>query len=131
MKIENGTVYLPVMFIQSSALNMSISGEHTFDQKILYYIKLNAGQVAATKLKKNDVKRDFKKASKSGWINMYFVLNGTTSDVKYQQERSYVISGFESSTSLKESLRNYLVEKFGYDVYWIEPNEWEDIPEYQ
>jgi len=131
MKIENGTVYLPVMFIQSSALNMSISGEHTFDQKILYYIKLNAGQVAATKLKKNDVKRDFKKASKSGWINMYFVLNGTTSNVKYQQERSYVISGFEASTDLKESLRNYLVEKFGYDVYWIEPNEWEDIPEYQ
>ena len=131
MKIENGTVYLPVMFIQSSALNMSISGEHTFDQKILYYLKLNAGQVAATKLKKNDVKRDFKKASKSGWINMYFVLNGTTSNVKYQQERSYVISGFESSTALKEGLRNYLVEKFGYDVYWIEPNEWEDIPEYQ
>lgn len=131
MKIENGTVYLPVMFIQSSAINMSISGEHTFDQKILYYIKLNAGQVAATKLKKNDVKKDFKKASKSGWINMYFVLNGTTSNVKYQQERSYVISGFESSSAFKESLRNYLVEKFGYDVYWIEPNEWEDIPEYQ
>ena len=82
MKIENGTVYLPVMFIQSSALNLSISGEHTFDQRILYYIKLNAGQVAATKLKKNDVKRDFKKASKSGWINMYFVLNGSVSDVK-------------------------------------------------
>ena len=131
MKIENGTVYLPVMFIQSSALNLSISGEHTFDQRILYYLKLNAGQVAATKLKKNDVKRDFKKASKSGWINMYFVLNGSVSDVKYQQERSYVISGFESSSALKESLRNYLVDKFGYDVYWIEPNEWEDIPEYQ
>lgn len=62
---------------------------------------------------------------------MYFVLNGTTSNVKYQQERSYVISGFESSTALKEGLRNYLVEKFGYDVYWIEPNEWQDIPEYQ
>jgi hypothetical protein len=131
MKIENGTVYLPVVFIQSSALNMSISGEHTFDQDILYYLKLNAGQVAANKLKKNDVMKDFKKASKSGWINMYFVLSGTTSVVRYEQYRNAVIAGFEKSSSLKESLRNYLVEKFGYDVYWLEPNEWEDIPEYQ
>ena len=130
MKIENGKVYLPVMFIQSNALNMSISGEHSFDQEITYYLKLNAGQVAATKLKKNDVNKDFKKASKSGWINMYFVLEGTTSDVKYQQYRNAVIAGFEQSSSLKESLRNYLVDKFGYDVYWLEPNEWEDIPEY-
>ena len=131
LKIENGKVFLPVMFIQSNALNMSISGEHTFDQDILYYVKLNAGQVVATKLKKNDVKKDFKKASKSGWINMYFVLEGTTSDVKYQQYRNAVIAGFEKSTALKENLRNYLVDKFGYDVYWIEPNEWEDIPEYE
>lgn len=130
MKIENGKVFLPVMFIQSNALNMSISGEHSFAQDITYYLKLNAGQVVATKLKKNDVKKDFKKASKSGWINMYFVLEGTTSAVKYQQYRNAVIAGFEQSTSLKESLRNYLVDKFGYDVYWLEPNEWEDIPEY-
>lgn len=131
MEIENGTVYLPVMFIQSSALNMSISGEHTFDQDILYYLKLNAGQVVANKLKKNDIRKDFKKASKSGWINMYFVLSGTTSVVRYEQYRNAVIAGFEKSSSLKESLRNYLVEKFGYDVYWLEPNEWEDVPEYQ
>ncbi len=36
---------------------------------------------------------------------------------------------------LKERFNNEIVEsmveKFGYDVYWLEPNEWEDIPEYQ
>jgi hypothetical protein len=42
-----------------------------------------------------------------------------------------VISGFEQSTALKEQLRNDLVGRFGYDVYWLEPNEWEDIPEYK
>lgn len=64
MKIENGTVYLPVMFIQSSALNMSISGEHTFDQDILYYLKLNAGQVVANKLKKTMLKRILRKPAR-------------------------------------------------------------------
>ncbi len=132
MKIENGTVYLPVMFIQSSALNLSISGEHRFNQEILYYLKLNAGQVVSTKLKKNDVRKDFKQARKSGWINMYYVLEGTTANVKYQQYRNAVIAGFEQSSALKENLRKDLVTKFGYDeVYWIEPNEWEDIPEYE
>ena len=128
--IENGRVQLPVMFIQSSAMNMSISGSHGFDHSILYFIKLNAGQTVSNKLRKLDVFKELKQARKSGWINMYFVLNGTVSDVRYQQNRTLVVSGFEQSSLQKENLRNYLVEKFGYDVYWLEPNEWEDIPEY-
>jgi hypothetical protein len=131
LKIENGQVYLPVMFIQSSAVNLSISGVHGFDQKILYNLKLNAGQTIANKLKRSDVRKEFVAARKSGWINMYFVLEGTTSDVRYQQYRTAVISGFEQSAKLKEELRNYLVGRFGYDVHWLEPNEWEEIPEYK
>ena len=87
LKIEDGKVYLPVMFLQSSAMNMSISGVHGFDQRILYNMKINAGQAIANKIKKNDFRKEFKSARKSGWINMYFVLEGSTSDVKYQQYR--------------------------------------------
>ncbi len=131
MKIENGSVFLPVMFIQSTALNLSISGTHSFNQDILYHVKLNAGQVAASKLKKQETRKTYKPARKSGWINLYYVLFNKATDVKYRQDRDEVIRGFEESTTQKEALRNYLVDKFGYDVYWIEPNEWEDIPEYQ
>jgi len=131
LKIEGGQVYLPVMFIQSSAMNLSISGVHSFDEKIQYYLKLNAGQTIANKLRKTDFKKDLKATRKSGWINMYFVLEGTTSNVHYQQYRTAVISGFEQSSQLKESLRKELVDLFGYDLYWLEPNEWEDIPEYK
>ncbi|HEX5113242.1 MAG TPA: AsmA-like C-terminal region-containing protein [Saprospiraceae bacterium] len=131
LKIEGGKVYLPVVFIQSSAMNLSISGVHGFDQKITYFLKLNAGQAVANKLRKTDFKKDLKAARKSGWINMYFVLEGSTSNVLYQQNRNAVINGFEQSTQLKESLRKELVDRFGYDVYWLEPNEWEDIPEYK
>ena len=128
--IENGRVQLPVMFIQSSAMNMSISGSHGVDHSILYFIKLNAGQTVSNKLRKMDVLKELKQARKSGWINMYFVLSGTTSNVKYQQDSVEVIDGFERTTLMKEELRNYLVDQFGYVVYWLEPNEWEDIPEY-
>jgi len=131
LKIEGGKVFMPVVFIQSSALNMSIDGVHGFDQKILYNMKINAGQAAANKLKKVDVVKRFKQARKSGWINLYYVLYGTTSDVKYEQDQKQVISAFEQSSHMKESLRNSLVDKFGHDVYWLEPNEWEDIPEYK
>ncbi|HXR81278.1 MAG TPA: AsmA-like C-terminal region-containing protein [Saprospiraceae bacterium] len=131
LKIEGGQVYLPVMFIQSSAMNLSISGVHSFDQKITYYLKLNAGQTVANKLRKTDFRKDLITARKSGWINMYFVLEGTTSDVHYKQYRTAVLAGFEQSAQIKESLRKDLVDRFGYDVYWVEPNEWEDIPEYK
>ena len=131
LKIEQGKVFMPVVFIQSSALNLSINGVHSFDQEILYNMKMNAGQAAATKLKKVDVVKRFKAARKSGWINLYYVLYGTTSDVKYEQDQKQVIAAFEQSSQMKEALRNYLVDKFGHDVYWLEPNEWEDIPEYK
>lgn len=131
MLIEKEKVFLPVMFIQSSAINLSISGEHGFNEEIIYYLKLNAGQIAGNKLKKNQKNKDYVKASKSGWINMYFVLDGTTQDVKYQQYRKAVIAGFEQSAVVKDKLRDELVEEFGYEVYWMEPNEWEDIPEYE
>jgi hypothetical protein len=131
LKIEGGQVYLPVMFIQSSAMNLSISGVHSFDHKITYYLKLNAGQTVANKLRKTDFKKDLIPTRKSGWINMYFVLEGTTSDVRYQQYRSAVLAGFEQSVQIKENLRKELVDHFGYDVYWLEPNEWEEIPEYK
>ena len=131
IKIESGQVYLPVMFIHSSAMNLSISGVHSFEQKIMYFLKLNAGQTVANKLRKTDFRKDLISARKSGWINMYFVLEGTTSDVSYKQYRTAVIAGFEQSAQLKESLRKELVDHFGYDVYWVEPNEWEDIPEYK
>lgn len=131
MKIEDGKVYLPVMFIQSSAINMSINGVHSFNHDILYNLKINAGQAAANKLKKNDPLKKLKPARKSGWINLYYILSGTVENVKYEQDQKQVISSFEQSTKLKEDLRNYLVDRFGHDVYWLEPNEWEDIPEYK
>ncbi|HUR31148.1 MAG TPA: AsmA-like C-terminal region-containing protein [Saprospiraceae bacterium] len=131
MKIEGGKVFLPVMFLQSNAINMSINGVHSFNQDILYNLKLNAGQAATNKVKKFDPLRKLKQARKSGWINMYFVLSGTVDNVKYEQDQKQVISSFEQSKQLKETLRNYLVDKFGHEVYWLEPNEWEDIPEYK
>ncbi len=131
LKIEDGKVYLPVVFIQSNAINLSVSGIHGFDQHILYNLKINAGQAASNKIRKPDVGKNYKKARKSGWINLYYVLSGTTSAVGYEQDQKKVLSGFEQSAALKENLRTYLVDHFGYDVYWLEPNEWEDIPEYE
>lgn len=131
LKIEDGKVFLPVMFIQSSAINMSINGVHSFNQDILYNLKINAGQAAANKLKKFDPLKRFKQARKSGWINLYYVLSGNVDNVQYEQDQKQVISSFEQSSALKESMRKYLVDRFGHDVYWIEPNEWEDIPEYK
>ena len=42
-----------------------------------------------------------------------------------------IVSLIDMAEESFERILNNLVEKFGYDVYWLEPNEWEDIPEYQ
>ena len=57
LEIRDRTIYIPAMFIQSSAINLTLSGSHTFDQYLEYYIKVNAGQVIANKISRHDRSR--------------------------------------------------------------------------
>jgi len=41
IKIEQGVVSIPMMKVESSALNLEMSGTHTFDQQIDYRLKFN------------------------------------------------------------------------------------------
>ncbi|HFA49688.1 MAG TPA: hypothetical protein ENJ95_11815 [Bacteroidetes bacterium] len=126
LEIKNSKFYLPVMFIQNNAMNMSISGEQTFDGKIDYAIKINAGQVLANKLKSRSNNKPIK-AKKKGFFNLYFNVYGTLDDFEYETNKNKVKNMFAQSEKRKRRIRAALIKEFGAPLNMLrEPVEWQD-----
>jgi len=125
MEIKNGKLYIPSMFIQSSAMNLTVGGEHSFENEIDYNIKVNAGQVLATKFKKHNPDMELIKA-KSGLVNLYFKIYGTVDKFDYKTAKKEIKRDFAAGEARKTEIKNALLQAFG-DVDLIEePGEWED-----
>jgi hypothetical protein len=127
MEIRNQRFYLPAMFIRSNALNLTISGEHSFDHQIKYSIKVNAGQVMADRFKRHDPKLSAKPAKRNGWFNLYYSVLGTLDDYNIQSDKRRVKSDFELSEIRKREIRTALENEFGNIQLIDEPKEWEDV----
>lgn len=130
LEVRKRRLYIPAMFIQSNALNLTISGEHSFDNEIQYNIKVNAGQVVANRFKSHDPDLKPLKAQKSGWFNLYYSILGTIQDYNIKSAKRRVKSDFELSEFRKREVRQALEKEFGYIQLVEEPQDWRDIPEY-
>lgn len=125
LEIRKGKIYLPAMFIQSSALNLTVSGEHSFQNDIDYNIKVNAGQVMAGKFKKYNPGLEPVKA-KGGFVNLYFKVYGTVDEFDYEMAKREVKRDFDASQARKNAIRNALRQAFGNVELIEEPDAWAD-----
>ena len=113
MEIKKRKIYIPTMFIQSNAANLLVSGQHSFDQKISYNIKVNAGQIIASKFKKHNPKLSPQKAKRKGWFNLYYTIKGTTEDFDYRTDKRGVKKAFAREENRKRRIRRVLNKEFG------------------
>ncbi|MEQ8706977.1 MAG: AsmA family protein [Phaeodactylibacter sp.] len=131
LEIRNRRLYLPVMFIRSNALNLTISGEHSFDNEVAYYLKVNAGQVLADRFRRHDPGLRPKPARRSGFFNLYYAMLGTLEDYNITSAKKRVQEDFERSTFRKREIQRALEQEFGIVEFIEEPEDWKDIPEYE
>lgn len=129
-EVRNGQLFLPVLFIQSNAVNLAVNGIHRFDNSILYNFKINAGQVVAHKMKRQNTTSRPIEARKSGTFNLYYTIYGNLADFKYNMDRVPVLSSFRQSESIRDDIRERLQMSFGEEIQFIEPADWEDIPDF-
>jgi len=130
MEVKKGKFYLPAMFIQSNAMNMTVSGTHTFENKIDYNIKVNAGQILWNKFRKHNRKLKPQKAKKKGFFNMYYRIYGPIETFAYESDKKRVKRSFELSDRRKRRVQKELIKHFGDIVSIEEPSDWKDnIPE--
>ena len=131
LEVKKQRLYIPVMFIQSNALNLTISGEHSFEHEIAYNIKVNAGQVIASKFTKHDPNLKPKKAKKKGWFNLFYSILGTLEDFNVVSAKKRVKSDFEISELRRREIQEALEKEFRTVIELVdEPEDWRDIPEY-
>lgn len=131
LEVRNRKLFIPVMFIQSNALNLTISGEHSFDQDIAYYLKVNAGQVLTDRFRRHDPTLRPKPARRGGFFNLYYSILGDIDNYNFSSDKRRVQSDFEMSEIRKQDIRFELERLFGTIIELVEePVDWRDIPEY-
>ncbi|NJC28421.1 AsmA-like C-terminal region-containing protein [Neolewinella antarctica] len=111
-EISDQTLYIPAMFIQSSALNMDLAGSHTFEQELDYAIKVNAGQAIANKLSRHDDELEVL-PERQGWFNLYYTMKGPVETFAVEQDKRAVKAAFERSLLRRQRIERGLRSRFG------------------
>lgn len=126
-EIRKSRLYIPAMFMQSNALNLTLSGEHRFDNNFNYNIKINAGQVLFSKFKKYNPDKRPHKAKRKGWFNLYYRVFGNIEKYKTKSDKKSVKQNFSRSDRRKKTIQKKLEAAFGKKIATIdEPKDWED-----
>ncbi|MBL4736364.1 MAG: hypothetical protein JKY18_13705, partial [Flavobacteriales bacterium] len=117
IEIKNRNIHIPKMEIASSALNITLSGDHTFDHEINYKFKIYLPELLSKKSKKAKKKNeDFGIIDDDGlgmWL--FLSMTGTVRDpiIKYDK-KSYVQKIGEDLKAEKQTLKAILNEEFGW-----------------
>jgi len=104
-EVKKGKVYIPEMFIQSNALNLTISGIQSFQNRIDYNVKVNAGQVIGNLFKRHDTTRKPIEAKKKGWFNLYYHIYGTVDKYKTKRNKSKVKKNLKKSSRHRKEIQ--------------------------
>ncbi len=125
IEIKNEIIYFPQMIIKSSALNLAISGTHTFNNYIDYSIKLNIYDILANKFRKNARKDDEYELVNDNSFNFFITMKGPLDNPEIKFDRQVVKQQFKKQG---EEIRNAI--KGVYEEYNTdkEQQDWE-IPE--
>lgn len=105
-EINNSTLRVPVMTLRNNALNLTISGTHSFDDRINYNFKINAANVVVNRFKKFNPKLEPQEdVERNGFLDLYFNMAGTIDNYKIQMSKKIVKADFEESAQLKREIQ--------------------------
>ena len=112
LEIRKRQLYLPAMFIQSNALNLTVSGEHSFDNEIKYNLKVNAGQVLVNRFKKHDKNLAAIPSGKKGFFNLFYSIAGDIDDYEIKSSKRQIKADFQRSAKRKRDILTALEKEF-------------------
>lgn len=114
IEIKDRMIIIPAMKIESSALDLYMSGKHSFDNVIDYQFKLSMADVLVKKFLGGNKQRDDYEENKEGGVNVYISMTGTVTNpvIKYNKK--------EAKQKLQES--GLEQQKF-IDIFKPDPDE--------
>lgn len=86
IEIRNRTIYIPAFEVRNSALNLTMSGTHTFDNYIDYRIKLKLSEVLR-KNRKPSTNEFNEEETSDGGVNIYLSMKGPIDNYKISYDK--------------------------------------------
>ena len=118
IEIKNQTVSIPKTEVKSSALDLTISGTHTFNNEIDYRFKLLMSDVLwkkAKSTKKENSEFGYEADDGLGKTTLFLHMIGTVSNYKISYDTKGLKESFaEDLKKEKNTLKNILKEEFGW-----------------
>lgn len=116
--IKDRKVIIPHMEIKSSAFNIELSGEHTFDNVFDYKLKVLLSEILSNKAKKaKKENEEFGQVEDDGLgrTSLFLTIKGTVDNYKISYDTKQVKEHIkENLKEEKENLKTILNEEFGW-----------------
>lgn len=113
LEIRKGQLYIPEMFIQSNALNLTLAGTHSFENQMDYAILINAGQVMINRFRKSSDGQQPLKAREKGFFNLHYRISGFPDNLQFGADKKLVAKMMKESDARRDKIRNTLINHFG------------------
>lgn len=122
---------MPAMLIRSNAVNLMVNGEHTFENDFDYNVKVNAGQVLANKIKKQNKGTNPLPTKTKGWFNLYYNIAGDVDNYRVKSDKKNIKREFKLSEYRRDDIQSRLKKEFGSLVVIDDFDKWKnERPEY-
>jgi len=115
--IRNNVFYLPQMEIKSSAADITVNGEHSFDNEYQYHVKMLLSEILSNKARKNRALSDeFGEVQDDGLgrTSVFLKIDGKGEDVKVSYDVKAAGTQIrENLKKEKETLKTIFNEEYG------------------
>jgi len=114
IQVKNRKVYIPDMEIKSSALDLSLSGIHSFNNEIDYHFNLLMRDILGKKAKQaKKENEEFAVEEPTGGTRLFLRMYGTVDDYKVTYDRKAVREKWQDDMQKeKQTLKGILKEEF-------------------
>ncbi|HET6225580.1 MAG TPA: AsmA-like C-terminal region-containing protein [Bacteroidia bacterium] len=117
IEIKKQMITIPKMEIKSSAINLTASGTHTFDNKINYRIKLSLNELLGKKARRAKKENDeFGQVADDGLgrTNLFLLMTGTTSKPVIKYDSKSAVQNVRQDLKVeKQNFKGILKDEFG------------------
>jgi len=118
IEIKNQKIYFPKTEIKSSALNLTASGIHSFNNEIEYHFKLSLSDLLSNKAKQAKHENEefgIEQDDGLGGINLFLSMTGTVDNPIISYDKSGAKQQFrENMQTEKQNLKSILQKEFGW-----------------
>ena len=115
IEIRNKTIYIPAFDVKNNALNMTLSGTHTFENFIDYKIKIKLSELLKNK-RKPAVNEFNEEETPDGGMNLYMTMKGPIDNFKIAYDKKEVKQQLKQDLKKeKQSIKEILKKEFSGD----------------